>query len=303
MPIFCVYNITQARKPQIYLFFTFPKYFVWEDKTPAWGNNQEKVCHVLYSNLPLPCCPPCHGSFLLLQFFHAKASCWQDINKASQIQKIFKVSGAWEIVATWMVWCVHLNWLYLLVFAFTFTLATFLICVFSINSYKSIFLGSYLWSLVRVHGVQVPEQWTLFGCRVDRCHLLSAGSFPFMISSKEDWSGRNKIKCRLNVHGMDQAPATIPKIIYNKCNTHRVKTIVSDARWGSYPPHSSPVLLPRGASCNHFWYWLFYWVSACIYSTNECWAVTLCQVLLGPVDKVPKRKKKKNRDCIKVFTY
>lgn len=133
-----------------------------ERQNTCWGNNQKEVnlSYVIFKPSPYP---PCHGSFLLRQFFHAKASCWRDINEASLIEKIFKVSEAWGIVATWMVWCVHFNWLYLLVVAFTFTLATFLICIISINSYKSIFLGSYLWSLVRVHGVQVPEQWSLAG--------------------------------------------------------------------------------------------------------------------------------------------
>ena len=103
----------------------------------------------------------------------------------------------------------------------------------------------------------------LQGGRADRCHLLSAGSFPFMIRSKVDWSGRNKIKYRLNVHRMvvyfrPGSNRDLFKVIYNKCNTHRVKTTILDGRWGSCTLPPPPVFLPGRATYNHFCDWLFY---------------------------------------------
>lgn len=52
--------------------FFIPKYFIWEDEIPARGNNQVEVKLCVNSIALLQCCPTRRGSFLLLQFFHAK---------------------------------------------------------------------------------------------------------------------------------------------------------------------------------------------------------------------------------------
>lgn len=147
----------------------------------------------------------------------------------------------------------------------------------------------------------------LQGFTVDRYCLLSAGSFPFMIRSKIDWSGRNKIKYTLNVHQMvvHFRPGSIHalfKIIFNKCNTHRIKTIVSDETSGFCPPHLS-LLSSQSAACNHFCYWHLHWALS-MHLFNKCRLSNHYEpiTLLEPCDKAT-RKIKINRTTSKsLFT-